>query len=324
MQIIIPMSGFGERFRRVGYDLPKPLIEVNGKPIIQHVVEMFPGETDFFFICNKDHLKTSSYKMRHILEEVAPEGKIIGIDPHKLGPVHAVLQAIEFIDLKLPTVVNYADFSCYWNYLDFLKTIRKTDCEGAIPCYKGFHPHSLRGNFYAYVRETNKWANNIQEKKPFTDNPKEEFASSGTYYFRTAEIMKDYFEKSIIEDLKVGNEYYVSMAYKPMIDDRLNVLVYELQHFMQWGTPEDLEEYNYWSDIFYSIQNEKEPPYQKGTLMIPMAGLGSRFKDRGYKVPKPTIPVSSKPMAIQAISDLPNTDHQRYILRKDSVLYILI
>ena len=67
------MSGFGERFRRVGYDLPKPLIEVNGKPIIQHVVEMFPGETNFIFICNRDHLETSKYGMREILERVAPE-----------------------------------------------------------------------------------------------------------------------------------------------------------------------------------------------------------------------------------------------------------
>src|ERR1700704_6380930 len=50
MQIVIPMSGFGERFRRAGYDIPKPLIEVEGKPIVAHVVDMFPGETDFIFI----------------------------------------------------------------------------------------------------------------------------------------------------------------------------------------------------------------------------------------------------------------------------------
>ena len=50
MKIIIPMSGFGERFRRVGYDVPKPLvIVVDGKPIIQHVVEMFSPEDEFFF-----------------------------------------------------------------------------------------------------------------------------------------------------------------------------------------------------------------------------------------------------------------------------------
>ena len=50
MQIIIPMSGFGERFRSAGYDTPKPLIEVDGKPIIEHIVEMFPGNTNFIFI----------------------------------------------------------------------------------------------------------------------------------------------------------------------------------------------------------------------------------------------------------------------------------
>ena len=53
MQIIIPMSGFGERFRRAGYSIPKPLIEVDGKPIIQHVIEMFPGEEKFIFISGK-------------------------------------------------------------------------------------------------------------------------------------------------------------------------------------------------------------------------------------------------------------------------------
>ena len=56
MQIIIPMSGFGERFRRAGYQVPKPLIEIDGKPIIAHGVDMFPGEQDFLFICNNQHL----------------------------------------------------------------------------------------------------------------------------------------------------------------------------------------------------------------------------------------------------------------------------
>ena len=46
VQIVIPMSGFGERFRRDGYLVPKPLIEIEGKPIIAHVIDMFPGETD--------------------------------------------------------------------------------------------------------------------------------------------------------------------------------------------------------------------------------------------------------------------------------------
>ena len=94
MQIIIPMSGFGERFRRAGYSIPKPLIEVDGKPIIQHVIEMFPGEEKFIFICNENHLKESKYKMENILSNICPTGKIIAIPEHKLGPVYADLQAI--------------------------------------------------------------------------------------------------------------------------------------------------------------------------------------------------------------------------------------
>ena len=114
MQIVIPMSGFGERFRKAGYDVPKPLIEVDGKPIIQHVVEMFPGERDIVFICNKDHLQESEYRMRETLEPIVPSGRIIGIDPHKLGPVHAVLQAIDQLDLEKETIVNYAQEIILW------------------------------------------------------------------------------------------------------------------------------------------------------------------------------------------------------------------
>ena len=51
-QIVIPMSGFGERFRKAGYKIPKPLIEIENKPIIAHVIDMFEGEDDFIFICN--------------------------------------------------------------------------------------------------------------------------------------------------------------------------------------------------------------------------------------------------------------------------------
>ena len=60
MQLIIPMSGKGERFKKAGYSQPKPLIEINNKPIIAHVLDMFPGEKDVMFICNRDHIETTN------------------------------------------------------------------------------------------------------------------------------------------------------------------------------------------------------------------------------------------------------------------------
>ena len=317
MQIVIPMSGFGERFRKAGYDIPKPLICVDNKPIIEYIVEMYPGENDFIFICNKDHLNEPSYFMKEILQRIAPEGKIVSINPHKLGPVHAVLKAINHIDLEQQVIVNYADFTCDWSYQDFCNVVSNSGCDGAIPSYRGFHPHTLWSNYYAYVPEKNMFAIDIQEKKPFTESPTEEFASSGTYYFKNGFIMLEYFERCVADNLTVGGEYYVSMVYKPMIDDGLKIQVYELKHFMQWGTPIDLEEYCYWSNTFQSILEENHPPSHNGSLILPMVGLGSRFQKENYTSPKPLIEVSGKAMAVQALMDLPVTEKQNFILRKD-------
>ena len=119
MKIIIPMSGFGERFRKVGYDVPKPLIEVENFKFIQHVVNMFSPNEEFIFICNENHLNNKDWDLRDFLYSLIPKSKVIGIKAHKLGPVHAVLSAREFIKKDEPIVVNYCDFTCYWDWEKF-------------------------------------------------------------------------------------------------------------------------------------------------------------------------------------------------------------
>lgn len=179
------MSGFGERFRRAGYDSPKPLIEVDGRPIIAHVIDMFPGEQDFIFICNEDHLNEAQYKMQLILQAHCPPRKIVGIKAHKLGPVHAVLAVRDELVDDEQVLVNYCDFTCYWDWQHFKRFVNDSQCDGAIPAYKGFHPHSLGTTNYAYMKEQGGWVQDIQEKQPYTDNRLEEFASSGACYFKS-------------------------------------------------------------------------------------------------------------------------------------------
>jgi dTDP-glucose pyrophosphorylase len=257
--------------------------------------------------------------MESILRSLCSSCEIVDIPAHKLGPVHAIIQSIGFIDLNNPVIVNYCDFTCDWDYADFSNMVRETNCDGAIPCYRGFHPHTLWSNYYAYVQEEHMCAYNIQEKKPFTDEPRKEFASSGTYYFKSGELMQKYFNQCVDEELMVGGEYYVSMVYKPMMQDKLNIRVYELEHFMQWGVPSDLEEYCYWSNTFRLILEEDSPPNHSGALILPMVGQGSRFQKEGYDTPKPLIPVSKSPMSVQALMDLPQTERQSFVLRKDMV-----
>jgi len=318
MQIVIPMSGFGERFRRAGYSVPKPLIEVEGKTIIGHVIDMFPGETDFVFICNQEHLDEPKYNMESILKNLCPTGRVVGIAPHKLGPVHAVLQVEEMFSNEVQTIVNYCDFTCYWDWHHFKKFVKSSGCVGAIPSYKGFHPHTLGSTNYAYMLESDGWVKDIQEKQPYTDNRMDEFASSGTYYFSSGRVMKEAFRQQLEDGLDLNGEFYVSLAYKKLLQQNNPIAIYPLQHFMQWGTPEDVAEYNYWSSAFNNITSNK-PSMEKpqGSLVIPMAGLGQRFADEGYKLTKPLLPVSTKPMYVQAVECLPKTERQVFVLRED-------
>ena len=313
------MSGFGERFRAAGYDVPKPLIPVEGKPIVEHVVDLFPGELNFIFVCNEEHLASPRYRMREILEACAPGARIVGIAPHKLGPVHAVSQVLGLLDPERPLLVNYCDFACYWSYAHFKRWITESRCDGAVPAYRGFHPHSLGTANYAYILEHNGWLADIREKQPFTTSRMNEFASSGTYYFARAAYFRDYARRAVDQNLSVGGEYYVSLLYRLMAGDGLRVGVYPLQHFMQWGTPEDVREYNEFSQMFRNLHRNRieDVPEQRGTTIIPMAGAGSRFAAEGYEVPKPLIEVSGRPMAVQATRDLPRAERQVFVLRND-------
>lgn len=319
MQIVIPMAGFGERFRRAGYDLPKPLIPVEGRPMIAHVLDLFPGEHDVLFICNQDHLDEPSWRMRETLEELLPEGRIVGIAPHRRGPVHSVVQVLDRIDPDRPVVVNCCDFTTWWDWWHFRYTVNHFGADGAVVAYRGFHPHLLRSVHYAFLQEEAGWATAIQEKQAWTDDPMQELCSNGTYWFAKGALVREYFPRVLADDdLRIAGEHYVSQVYQPMIDDGLAVAAYEVQHFMQWGAPNDLDDYLYWSRGFTRrVVPPPRGPALPGTLLIPMAGLGTRFANEGYTLPKPLIGVCGAPMAVQAAKDLPTLARQVFVLRKD-------
>ena len=319
MHIIIPMSGIGKRFIDAGYSIPKPLIIVENKPIIQHVVELFTGETKFTFICNNEHLKNTN--MKEILINICPNCNIFEVDVNnRKGPVDAVLQAIELIDDTEEIIISYCDYGTKWNYENFKTQIKNTNAYGAIACYKGFHPHMLGHDNYAFVREKNLFMIEIQEKKPFTNNKMAEYASNGTYYFKSGKIVKQYFQELVIKNLSINGEFYVSMVYNLLKEHNLNILIFEIEKMLQWGTPNDLKEYLLWSDYFLKRDvkfNKSFTDLNNTTLILPMAGAGSRFFNIGYSIPKPLLDIEGLPMVIQAVNCLPQTSNKIFICQNE-------
>ena len=96
MHIIIPMSGIGKRFVEAGYRIPKPLIVVDEKPIIEHICNLFPDESKFTFICNSKHLAETN--MRQVLQNIKSQSNIVEIQNHKKGPVYAVSLVKDLIE----------------------------------------------------------------------------------------------------------------------------------------------------------------------------------------------------------------------------------
>ena len=248
MQIVIPMSGAGSRFIAAGYTDPKPLIKVHGKPIIEWVLKLFPGETDITFICRQDHLDTTA--MRDILTQLAPQGKILGIQPHKKGPVYAVSQAVAGLNQDEPVLISYCDYYMQWDYPAFKREVLARHCAGAIPCYTGFHPNLIpQKNVYASCKvDTDSHLLEIREKHSFEADKTKSLHSPGMYYFQSAALVGHYFNQMMASaDWALNGEYYVSLVYNLMVQDQLSIWVpANVPKFCQWGTPEDLQDYLFW------------------------------------------------------------------------------
>jgi len=318
MQLIIPMSGIGKRFKNAGYELPKPFIQISGKPIVEHVVEMFPGVEDILFIVNKKHFNDSELNLMSQLLRIAPKAEIAVIDNHKFGPAWAIKQAKECIKLDVPVVVNYCDFACIWNFPSFSEKIH-SGIDGLIATYSGFHPHMLRSAKYAYLK-LDEFENvvDIQEKQPFTSEPMSEPASSGTYGFGTGKILLDAVDAQIANDDSYNNEFYSSLTFKNMISSGKMVRKFEIDKFIQWGTPEDFEDFKRQKDFFTFISAQNNRISNASRLEILAAGAGKRFIDSGYSIPKPFLPIGNSSLLQKAIQSLGKPKNSIGILLQDS------
>lgn len=331
MNVIIPMTGYGSRFVAAGYQELKPFIRVMGRPVIEWIVkDMYPADVNIIFVCRGEHLMKDA-SMRERLLLLAPEAKIVSIEDWvKKGPVYDVLRgyrellAQQAIDAQEPCIINYCDFYMQWDYAAFAKEAAERGCDGAVPCYSGFHPNLLpEKNYYAScLTDAQDDLIEIREKYSFEKDKTKAKHSPGVYYFAGGAVMEKYCQiLTEHEECAINGEYYASLPYNFMVQDGLKVWVpVNVEYFCQWGTPEDMQEFVYWTDLIRkseaaqhtggaeSLTAEEGMP---GRILIPMAGAGQRFADAGYTVHKPAIMTvdratgQEKPMVVCATKDLP-------------------
>lgn len=248
MKLIITLSGQSNRFVAAGYE-EKPFIDLFGKSIIEHVVSMFSSDIpqeDIIFIC-----RNNSELSRSKLPKTFPKCKIVYIEPNKDGPVVSILSANleNDIDKEEEVIVSYCDFYFPINVCEMLNYFRSNDADGGVLTHNGFHPHRIYNSSFAYLRQDNENILEIKEKNHFTDNPINEPASSGVYYFNKFYQMIEYFKKYVQSGNRVNNEFYVTMPYNLMIQDKMKIISYETSKYICLGTPKDIELIRAWKTI---------------------------------------------------------------------------
>lgn len=287
-QIVIPMTGVGQRFVDAGYKELKPLIKVAGKPIVEHVLEMFPTARKVICIVSSEHLQRDTL-ISEILR-IRPDALIKEISAHKLGPGHAISEAADVIDPVLPTLVSYCDWAGFWNVEEMLDQL--TSHSGSILTYTGFHPHMLRSTKFAYVLKKNDFVVDIQEKAPYTNNPMEEEASAGCYGFATGETLLTAIKEQIKQNESLNGEFYISLTYKNLLGKGLKVGTVLMNKFYQWGTPEDLQDWIYWQNTVGKLPGKVISKIDSHNLVL-AAGRGSRLASVS-EVSKPNLRIAGQ------------------------------
>ena len=256
MKVLIPMAGTGNRFVQAGYQEPKPLISVSGKRIIEYILDMFDEKDEIVFICNTEHLNNTNIKK--VLLSLRTDAKVLEIQNHKKGPIYTIMPFIDLVDDAEPVMVCYCDNPFLWNRKEFEAHLDNNNLDGCILTHTGMHPHTLNSTKMAFLKTEGNLMLEIKEKECYTDDPMSEHASTGAYYFRTGQIMKDCFKNSISKDINYNGEYYVTLAYNSLVEQGYRIGFFDTEFVTVFGTPAEVETFESWKTILTSGQVKSE------------------------------------------------------------------
>ena len=230
MNIIIPMAGEGSRFLKNQY-LPKPLIDVNGKPMIVRAIESLGLDGQYYFIIRQNEY---THIVEEIISKVVHNPRFIEITQTTNGPACSALLFKDNIDNDEELVIANCDQIMEWSTSLFLHNSRLYD--GAVVTYYS----DTDKNSYARI-DKNGYVSEIREKEVISN-----ISLNGIHYWKKGKYFVKSAEEMIADDDRAPNgEFYIAPTYNYMIKDKLKIGIHhipnECHHAV--GVPIDLERF---------------------------------------------------------------------------------
>lgn len=235
LNIVVPMAGRGSRFAKQGYELPKPLIDVNGKHMIEVVINNLKPfcEHRFIFVCQNEHLE--KYNLEQIFSKSCDDYVIVGIDGVTEGAAVTVLKAREYFDSEEPLMIANSD---QWVDIDinaYLNDINERCLSGSMLTMKANDPKWS----YAKVNSLG-LVSEVIEKVVVSDE-----ATVGIYNFSKGSDFCIYADYMIEQDMRSNGEFYVAPVYTFLAKNERKIGIYNIgsegDGMYGLGIPSDLK-----------------------------------------------------------------------------------
>lgn len=234
--ILIPMAGNGSRFFNAGYKDPKPLIDVNGKPMIQRVVENIGIPGNYIFMVQAEHYK--KYNLEKVLTSLSPGCKIVQVDGVTDGAARTALLAKQHIDNQRPLVIANSDQLLDWDSSEFMSQLLEIGADGNMALFLA------NEDKWSYAKIKNNRIIEVAEKVVISNN-----ASTGVYGWSKGSDYVRYAEQMIEKNIRVNNEFYICPVYNEAIKDNKIILPMFVDSMHGLGTPEDLDKFLLQSNV---------------------------------------------------------------------------
>jgi len=230
------MAGMGSRFANAGYTLPKPIIDVAGKPMIVRVMEnLAQSGAKFVLLARKEHIE----KNHDLIQEIHAQFNAIFVPIDKLteGTACTVLFARSFLPADEPVVIANSDQIVDDCFTQYIQDARDRNLDGSILT---FTDAELSPKWSFAKIDAQGYVTEVQEKNVIS-----KFATVGIYYFRRADQLIDSIIQMIIENDRTNNEFYICPTYNYLIRSGNNVGIFNIEQSQMHGigTPEDLTSY---------------------------------------------------------------------------------
>ena len=225
MNVLIPMAGSGSRFTEAGYTVPKPLIDVDGKPMIECVVNNLGAQHKYIFVVQKNLFET--HNLEELFSSICTEFEIVIIDGITEGTACTALLASDHIDRDGPLMIANSD-----QYLEgWDKEFSPgDDIDGCIVTFKSTDPNC------SYIREVDGVVTECREKEKISN-----IATVGLYYWSKGSDFIKYANQMIEKNIRTNNEFYTCPVYNEAIADGKRITTYPVKYVWQIGTPDSLE-----------------------------------------------------------------------------------